>query len=200
MPKVIPEYREEAKKKIISAGYEMMSQKGYCATTLDDIAGQVGVSKTTLYLYFSNKEDLVIEIIRSVHTEIESQAMEFFKKEPVLDAYLHILDLLMGSDLNRIGFTHDILALSARNLTIRMIHQEHMNKIIDRATSGIIDLQKRGEARTDAEPRTMALALVSLMSGLSSLALKGVEMQEIRHRFYETGKIILGLSDINRDL
>lgn len=199
MPKVIPEYREEAKKKIISAGFEMMSQKGYCATTLDDIAGHVGVSKTTLYLYFPNKEDLVVEIVRSVHAEIEKQAIEFFKTEPVLDAYLHVLDIIMGRDLNRIGFTHDILALSARNPTIRMIHQEHMNKIIEKATLGITCLQKRGEARSNADPRTMALALVSLMSGLSSLALKGIEIEEIRQRFYETGKIILGLSDINRD-
>jgi len=200
MPKVIPEYREEAKKKIIAAGFEMMTQKGYCATTLDDIAGHIGVSKTTLYLYFSNKEDLVVEIVRSVHVEIERQAIEFFKTEPVLDAYLHVLDIILGRDLNRVGFTHDILALSSRNPAIRKIHQDHMNKVIEKATLGIICLQKRGEARRDADPRTMALALVALMSGLSSLTLKGIEREEIRRRFYETGAIILGMSDCNRDM
>ena len=199
MPKVIPEYREEAKKKIIAAGFEMISHKGYCATTLDDIAGHIGVSKTTLYLYFSNKEDLVIEIVRSVHAEIERQATEFFKTEPILDAYLHVLDLILGRDLNRVGFTHDILALSARNPAIRKIHQDHMNKVIEKATAGLIILQKRGEVRRDADPRTMTLALVALMSGLSSLTLKGIEADEIRKRFYETGIIILGMSDPNRE-
>jgi AcrR family transcriptional regulator len=198
MPKVIPEYREEAKKKIIAAGLEVMSQKGYYATTLDDIASHIGVSKTTLYLYFSNKDDLVIEIIRSVHSHIHTKAMEFFGTEPMLDAYVHLFDLILGNDLNRIGFTHDVLALSARNPAIRKIHEDHMNAVIDKATTGIICLQKKGKARVDADPRTMALGLISLMSGLSSLVLKGIEPEEIRRRFYEMGALILGIPDTTR--
>jgi len=198
MPKVIPEYREEAKKKIISAGLEVMSQKGYYATTLDDIATHIGVSKTTLYLYFSNKDDLVIEIIRSVHSQIQTKAMEFFRTEPMLDAYVHLFDLILGNDLNRIGFTHDVLALSARNPAIRKIHEEHMNAVIDKATAGIACLQKNGKARVNADPRTMALGLISLMSGLSSLVLKGIEPEEIRRRFYEMGALMLGVPDTNR--
>ena len=62
MPKVVPEYKEEARKKIITAGHEVMSRKGYQATTMDDIARGVGVSKATLYLYFDSKDDTVIEI------------------------------------------------------------------------------------------------------------------------------------------
>ena len=192
MPKVIPEYREEARKKIIAAGLEVMSRKGYCATTLDDIAAHVGVSKTTLYLYFSNKEDLVVEIVRSVHTEIHERAMKMFSTEQMLDAYVHLLDLIIGKNMERIGFTHDVLALSARNPKIRAIHEEHMNKVIEKATLGIECLQKRGVARTDADPRTMALALISLMSGLTTLVFKGIEPDEISRRFREMGGIILG--------
>ena len=199
MPKVIPGYREEAKKKIIAAGLEVMSQKGYCTTTLDDIANHIGVSKTTLYLYFSNKEDLVVEIIRSVHAEICKETMECFRTGPMLDAYVHLLDLIIGKDLNRIGFTHDVLALSARNPVIRKIHQDHMNAVIEKSTAGIACLQKRGTVRTDADPRTMALALISLISGFSTLVLKGSEPEVIRKQFHEIGKIILGISDTNRD-
>lgn len=170
-----------------------MSHKGYCNTTLDDIATDVGVSKTTLYLYFQNKEDLVVEIIRSVHKDIHDKSMQFFSTEPMLDAYGHLLDLLLGQNLERVGFTHDVLALSARNADIRKIHAEHMNAVIEKATQGIICLQKQGTARTDVDPRTMALSLISLMSGLSSLVLKGMEREEIKIRFYEMGKLILGV-------
>lgn len=197
MPKVIPEYREEAKKKIIAAGLEVMSGKGYCNTTLDDIANYVGVSKTTLYLYFSNKEDLVVEIIRSVHREMHDKALNFFITEPMLDAYVHLLDLLLGQNIERVGFTYDVLALSARNPNIRKIHEEHMNAVIEKATQGIVCLQKQGAARTDADPRTMALALISLMSGFTSLVLKGMEYEEVRTRFREMGRIILGVPVLN---
>lgn len=195
MPKVIPEYREEARKKIISAGLEVMTQKGYCNTTLEDIASHIGVSKTTLYLYFSNKEDLIVEIIRSVHQEINDSSLEFFKTRPMLDAYMHLLELFINRDLIRIGFTFDVLALATKNPEIRRIHQEHTKAVIEKATHGIECLQKRGAARTDADPRTIALALISLISGMNSLFIKGIDVEEIKSCFYETGKIIIGLPE-----
>lgn len=192
MPKVIPEYREEAKKKIIAAGYEVMSQKGYNNTTLEDIASHIGVSKTTLYLYFTNKEDLIVEIIRNVHQEINNSTMEYFKTAPMLDAYVKLLDLFIFRDLNKIGFTYDILALATRNPEVRKIHQEHTAAVIERATYGIDCLQKRGAARTDVDPRTIALTLVSLVGGMNSMIIKGIDPDELRKSFYVIGKMIIG--------
>lgn len=192
MPKVIPEYREEAKKKIIAAGYEVMSQKGYNNTTLEDIASHIGVSKTTLYLYFTNKEDLIVEIIRNVHQEINNSTMEYFKTAPMLDAYVKLLDLFIFRDLNKIGFTYDILALATRNPEVRKIHQEHTAAVIERATYGIDCLQKRGAARTDVDPRTIALTLVSLVGGMNSMIIKGIDPDELRKSFYVMGKMIIG--------
>lgn len=192
MPKVIPEYREEAKKKIIAAGFDVMSQKGYCNTTLEDIANHVGVSKTTLYLYFSNKEELIIEIIRNVHQEINNSTLGYFKTGTMLDAYMRLLDLFIYRDLKKMGFTYDVLALATRNDEVRKIHQEHIAEVIERATYGIECLQQKGAARTDAEPRTIALTLISLISGMNSLVIKGVDPDEIRKKFYEMGKIIIG--------
>lgn len=193
MPKVIPEYHDEARKRIILAGLEVMSKKGYGDTTLDDIATYIGVSKTTLYLYFENKEDLVVEIIRSVHEDIHSQALHLFHSEPMLDAYVHLLDLFLGRGLERIGFAYDILALSARSPKIRKIHQEHMNAVVEKATHGIVCLQQQGKVRTDTDARTMALSLISLMSGMSRLLLQGMDGEEIKLHFYNSGRIILGI-------
>lgn len=195
MPKVIPGYRDDARKKIIASGLEVMSKKGYCATTLDDIAAHVGVSKTTLYLYFSNKEDLVLEIVRSVHHDIHTTALHLFQTEPMLTAYEHLFEILVGVDLERFGFTHDVLALAARNSEIRKIYQEHMSDVIDNATQGIVCLQKRGIARTDIDPKTMALSLISLMNGLSMMVLKGMPKEEVRMRFHEIGMVILGIDE-----
>lgn len=45
MPKVVPEYKELAKKKIIDAAYSIFYKKGYHGSTMDDISNEVGVSK-----------------------------------------------------------------------------------------------------------------------------------------------------------
>jgi len=58
MPKVVPEYKEEAKSRILDAANKVFAEKGYHEATMDDIAKRLGVSKGAIYLYFSSKEDL----------------------------------------------------------------------------------------------------------------------------------------------
>lgn len=48
MPKVIPEYKEAAKDKIVKAAFKIFAKKGYHESTMDDIAKEIGVSKGAL--------------------------------------------------------------------------------------------------------------------------------------------------------
>ena len=43
---------------ILAAAARLFAQKGYEATTMDDIAGAAGISKATLYRYVASKEEL----------------------------------------------------------------------------------------------------------------------------------------------
>jgi AcrR family transcriptional regulator len=43
---------------ILAAAARLFAQKGYGATTMDDIAGAAGISKATLYRYVASKEEL----------------------------------------------------------------------------------------------------------------------------------------------
>jgi AcrR family transcriptional regulator len=45
MPKVVPEYKEEAKRKIISMAQEAFSEGRYDRTTMEDIGHRLGVSR-----------------------------------------------------------------------------------------------------------------------------------------------------------
>ncbi|MBV1776321.1 TetR/AcrR family transcriptional regulator [Burkholderiaceae bacterium DAT-1] len=51
---------------IIDAAIEMFVAKGFTATRLDDVAKQAGVTKGTVYLYFSNKEDLFKAVVKEI--------------------------------------------------------------------------------------------------------------------------------------
>ena len=57
--------REERQRLILQAGEELILEKGYSDTAMDDIAARVGVSKGTLYLHFASKEDLLLAIIET---------------------------------------------------------------------------------------------------------------------------------------
>ncbi len=49
---------------LLAAALDLFVERGYAATRLDDVAARAGVSKGTLYLYFSGKEELFKAVIR----------------------------------------------------------------------------------------------------------------------------------------
>ena len=48
---------------IISVASALFSRKGYSATSLKEIADQVGLHKTSLFHYFRNKEEILMEVM-----------------------------------------------------------------------------------------------------------------------------------------
>tara|TARA_R110000851_G_scaffold190503_2_gene341117 strand:+ start:45 stop:641 length:597 start_codon:yes stop_codon:yes gene_type:complete len=58
------------KEKIISKASEMFIKLGFKSITMDDIAGEMSISKKTIYKYFCNKEILIEESTALMHTEI----------------------------------------------------------------------------------------------------------------------------------
>ncbi|WP_339921528.1 TetR/AcrR family transcriptional regulator [uncultured Flavobacterium sp.] len=58
------------KEKIISKASEMFLKLGFKSITMDDIAGEMCISKKTIYKYFCNKELLVEESTTLLHKEI----------------------------------------------------------------------------------------------------------------------------------
>jgi AcrR family transcriptional regulator len=49
--------------KIIDGARNVFFDKGFDATSMDDVSAEAGVSKATLYVYFDNKERLFSEVI-----------------------------------------------------------------------------------------------------------------------------------------
>lgn len=72
--------KNERMKDIVSAALEEFFEKGFAAARLDTIAERAGISKGTIYLYFTSKEMLFEEAVRSiilpVIERVESQAFE----------------------------------------------------------------------------------------------------------------------------
>ena len=58
------------REKIVIKAKEMFLKLGFKSITMDDIAFEMGISKKTIYKYFSNKELLIEESIQMVHAEV----------------------------------------------------------------------------------------------------------------------------------
>ena len=55
------------KDKIISKASDLFMKLGFKSVTMDDIAGEMCISKKTIYKYFCNKEILIEESTALVH-------------------------------------------------------------------------------------------------------------------------------------
>jgi TetR/AcrR family fatty acid metabolism transcriptional regulator len=56
--------RQEREDLIIQAAEEVLLEKGYYETSMDEIAARVGIAKGTIYKHFPGKEDLVLGIFK----------------------------------------------------------------------------------------------------------------------------------------
>jgi AcrR family transcriptional regulator len=191
MPKVVPEYKEEAKKKILAAGREVMARKGYRATTMDDIAEHVGVSKAALYLYFASKDELVIEIVKAFPEQIRERTMAMYPAATPLDAWGAVLDFYLENDAEQNALFFELLSLIPRNPEIAESFLGNMQFILQKVSSSIGEQQRHG-LLADSDPRTVALTILSHFHGLRVLSLMGLERDELRERGMEIGKILLG--------
>lgn len=56
--------RDARRQSLLDAAATLFAQKGYHATTVDDITRAAGVAKGTFYLYFDEKREVYYEVIR----------------------------------------------------------------------------------------------------------------------------------------
>ena len=71
---------EQRRHQLFAVALELFAQRGYRATTMDDIAEAAGVTKPLLYQHFSSKRALYLELVDSIArdllTAIGSAVME----------------------------------------------------------------------------------------------------------------------------
>ena len=68
-PIVSDQHREERKNLILQAAKEVFINKGFNATTIQDIIDHSGVSRGGVYTYFKNTEDIFIELLKKGYFE-----------------------------------------------------------------------------------------------------------------------------------
>lgn len=74
-PSLKERQRQEREQLILRAAQELLLEKGYHDTSMEEIAARVGISKGTVYLHFAGKEEMVFALLRRM-TERYQQAMD----------------------------------------------------------------------------------------------------------------------------
>lgn len=68
--------RAERERQMMAVAEETFAERGYLATSVDDIAERCGVSKPMIYEYFGSKEGLLVACIRAARLELARATTE----------------------------------------------------------------------------------------------------------------------------
>lgn len=156
------------RKEILTAAARIFHEKGYQATSIQDIAEAVGILKGSLYYYISSKEDLLFEVI----TEVHEQALRNLEQVERLegDALAKLRLLIEAHVLNNVEnlsetavFYHDF----------RSLGEERRRKVIEERDvyegflRGLLrDGQRRGIIRDDLDPKMLAIGILGMINWL----------------------------------
>jgi AcrR family transcriptional regulator len=192
MPRVVPEYKEVAKNKIIQAATIAFSKKGYYDSSMDDIAKEVGVTKATLYLYFKSKKDLLKAISLSENQTLREILEKSFDSHHYMDSLRGIIRMKMDvlKEFLRTGF--EMIGLSSHDEDVRKIIRDERKKDIEALQTHIQNQMNKGAIRNDVEANVLAHLILALYWEMATQLLAGFDKSNVYETWSKSLAVILG--------
>ncbi len=103
--------RAAKRQAVLQAAAQLFNERGFHATSLDDIAARLNVSKPTLYYYVKNKDQILIECVRQgldmmlegIDASRASGGKAIDQLMTCMQVYAHIVTEPFGMCLIRVG-------------------------------------------------------------------------------------------------
>lgn len=109
----MPEAQTEIRERILLKAREKFAAAGYGKTSVEEIAGDLGMSKKTLYKFFPTKLKLAEMLVEQVLAEINRRCDAILASPlPAVEKLLRIVQMIIGQQQ---GFVTKILLESLRN-------------------------------------------------------------------------------------
>lgn len=129
--------QEIKKNQILDAAYKRFSRNGYAKTTMNDIAGDLSMSKALLYYYFPDKSQLYAGVIRKLSDEYLIALKDKVAQSSTIDeAFFFILQKMHRTLSSHYNF-FDYIKFNQQNLPeviwniIQELHQTEVNLLTD---------------------------------------------------------------------
>ncbi len=116
---VMTSKNQKNREKILKGTQELIMSQGLTNTSTSQLVKHIRISKTTLYKYFSTKEELINEAVLSILNEIENELNAIIKKENVLllDKIQQFIYVIVGHVKElRVDVINDIKQKRSRDL------------------------------------------------------------------------------------
>jgi TetR/AcrR family transcriptional regulator, fatty acid metabolism regulator protein len=168
-PKARVAANRDKRERILAAAVKVFAKHGFYATRVSDIAREAGVADGTIYLYFKNKDDVLISIFDDrIRRLIEVLQREIERCDSTEARLRRIIEIQLGL-LEEERDLAEVVTVNLRQSS-RMLKQyatplfmEYLGVIAGVIAQG----QREGSVRSDVSPRLAARAMWGGLDGIA---------------------------------
>jgi AcrR family transcriptional regulator len=172
--KDLPENRRAC---ILKAARCVFARQGYANTVVDDIAGQAGIAKGTLYLYFKSKEEIFLAALMEDARRLEELTRERMR---AVDSWEEKLKAYVGVRLEYLETHQDFLRIYLAEIRGMMVcglrvHSE-FHRVMRSSEAHLAQVLAAAIAKKEirpVDPELAALTICDLTRGLMERRLLG---------------------------
>jgi AcrR family transcriptional regulator len=186
MPRIIPGYKEEVKKKIIEVAYHLFLTTGYRGTTMDEIAGVLGVTKPALYQYFPGKEDLYAAVAEHGRQELKGILEHSYKNRDIRGGSEALFDAVSRYAPQYQGMFSEMMLMAPYNDRIRQILKEDLRGDVQVIEQFISRQQETGFVSSRYNAHMLAVACHAIINGLLFDIAVGMDKKEAKRIWITT--------------
>jgi AcrR family transcriptional regulator len=157
------------RERIVNAAAELVAERGVAGTSLDGVREAAHASKSQLYLYFDDRDELLRAVARSTcNTVLDSQA-DAFESLDTINGIERYLDAIVALQAERhtpgcpIGTL--VGQLGDHDEASRLILADGLERWKQSLQTGLEAMAARGELTADAHPARLATQTLLLLQG-----------------------------------
>ena len=139
----------ETDERITTAAAELLLQRGFDRTTVDDVAARAGVGKATVYRRWPSKEDLAVAAMETLYNVEMPEPDTGDIRRDLTESYRSVLAFVNTRD--GAAFLRTSIAESVRDDRIAALHCESTERREDVSRVTLERAIKRGQVRADID-------------------------------------------------
>jgi AcrR family transcriptional regulator len=166
------EHRQEPRQEILRAAARLFQQRGYDATSMNDVAAALKLSKGGLYHHFESKDEILFHIMSHAMQITEERVINVVRRvdSARLDGAEERLRMLIRLHIEV------VLSPEDREITV-MLHENHpLPPTLRRKINGrkkdyvhfvehlVADVQRKRNSPSSVTPRAAAFALLGMIN------------------------------------
>jgi AcrR family transcriptional regulator len=159
-------HRADNRERLIAAGYKVLSERGYEATTVKEVANIAGVSPGLFHYYFASKDELLLAVLREAGTRYGQMMRILGESVPTSqlpEAAINAARERVAQEPEWYRLRYELFALGLRNPTFLPVLGELLAYIRQMLAGPLQNFTGQDEARAQA----LASIVLACFDGLA---------------------------------